>query len=644
MRNPTDVLKHLHEKSQDKTYRFQRLYRNLYNPEFYMLAYQNIYANGGSMTPGVDGTTMDGMGSKRIQRLIASLKDQSYQPKPARRTYIAKQNDPAKKRPLGIPSGDDKLVQEVIRMLLETIYEPIFSDYSHGFRPRRSCHTALTEIAHTFTGTTWFVEGDITACFDSFDHHVLIQLLRQRIDDEKFIALMWKFLKAGYMDQWQYNATYSGTPQGSGMSPVLANIYLHELDTFVGERQTTFDVGDNNHRKVNRAYYRMVDAATKYKRRNRKHWADMSESERRIRAKTLSAMKAKAVMMPPLEIGDTSFKRLKYVRYADDFIIGVIGSKADAEQIKAEIKAFLSERLHLTLSEEKTKITHSTDRARFLGYDITVSRSQSVKRQKNGVRRRVYYGNVMLYVPKEKWITKLRAYKAIRIKRDDVMGTERWKVLHRTELINRTDIDILHKYNAEVRGLYNYYRLAHNASIIGDFGSMMKYSMFKTFAAKYRTTVQKIKARYFHNGDFTVSYPTRAGMKQSVFYNSGYKRQTEPMYGQIDTLASYKRYSRSSSLAARIKAKCCELCGAERCEVEMHQVKRLKDLRGKSPWELMMLDKRRKTLAVCHTCHEQIHSCDTISKRQTDGEPDTARVVRPVREGGKLSTALVRNS
>ncbi len=213
MRNPIAVLKSLTEKSKDKNYRFQRLYRNLYNPEFYWLAYKNIYANKGSMTAGADGTTMDNMSDSRIERIICSLKSGDYKPKPARREYIAKKNS-KKKRPLGIPSGDDKLVQEVVRMILESIFETNFSKRSHGFRPKRSCHTALKQIHDTFTGAHWFVEGDIEACFDSFDHHVLIDLLRRRINDEAFIALMWKFLKAGYMEQWQYHKTYCGTPQG----------------------------------------------------------------------------------------------------------------------------------------------------------------------------------------------------------------------------------------------------------------------------------------------------------------------------------------------------------------------------------------------------------------------------------------------
>ena len=177
MRSPQNVLGSLSSKACNSNYQYQRLYRNLYNPDFYLLAYQRIQAKQGNMTAGTDGKT--------------------YQPAPARRTYIPKAN--GKKRPLGIPSFDDKLVQEVVRMILESIYEPTFLNTSHGFRPKRSCHTALQYVQKNFTGVKWFVEGDIKGCFDHVDHHVLVNILRRRIQDEHFIGLIWKFLKAGYM-------------------------------------------------------------------------------------------------------------------------------------------------------------------------------------------------------------------------------------------------------------------------------------------------------------------------------------------------------------------------------------------------------------------------------------------------------------
>lgn len=608
MRNPIEVLKHLSEKSHEPMYKFQRLYRNLYNPEFYWLAYRNIYANKGSMTPGADGTTMDGISDRRIARIIASLQDGSYHPSPARRTYIAKKSNPAKKRPLGIPSGDDKLVQEVVRMLLESIYEPNFSDRSHGFRPRRSCHTALIQLQHTFTGANWFLEGDITACFDSFDHHVLIDLLKKRIDDEKFIGLMWKFLKAGYMDQWEYHITYSGTPQGSGMSPILCNVYLHELDQYMAEYQAKFAKLEGSHRKVNREYGRLNAQTQRFKARNAQIWSNLSISERKRLAKELKQKRVALSKTQSQCFRDETYRSLQYVRYADDFLVGIIGGKQDAEQLKQNLAVFLKEQLGLTLSDSKTKITHTTQKARFLGFDITITRSQALRKNAKGQLRRAFYGNVMLYVPKEKWANKLLELKAIRVKTDE-KGKDHWRAAGRGDIFNRTDIEILSKYNAEVRGMYNYYRIADNVCVIGHFAGLMKHSMLRTFANKYRTKVRKIRERYERGGEFTVSYPTKGGIKTASFIK-GFRRDKMPLKGQVDMLPTYKKYDRVNSLKARIRAKTCELCGKTDCELEFHQVKRLKDLRGKNDWERRMLDMRRKTLAVCHECHESIQSCD----------------------------------
>jgi group II intron reverse transcriptase/maturase len=608
MRNPIAVLNSLSEKSQNEEYKFERLYRNLYNPEFYLLAYKNIYANGGSMTMGIDDSTLDGMSNKRIDRIIESIKNKSYKPKPARRTYIAKANS-NKKRPLGILSGDDKLVQEVVRLILESIYEPSFSSNSHGFRPKRSCHTALMQIQKTFTGATWFVEGDITACFDSFDHHILMNLLRKRIKDESFIALMWKFLKAGYVEQWQYHKTYSGTPQGSGISPILANVYLNELDKYMYEYKVKFDKGHSIQRKKSAEYERLRGTFRRFKKKNDKIWDKLTDDERKDKSKELKAQKTHVRTLIVNDPFDENYKAMQYVRYADDFIISIIGSKNDAMQVKADISKFVSEKLKLTLSEKKTKITHTSQKARFLGFDMKVSKSQDIKRKANGVKSRIYSGVLKLYVPHEKWESKLREYGAIKIINVE-QGKDIWKAIHRGELINKSDIEILSKYNSEIRGLYNYYSLACNACAIGKFASLMKYSMLKTFASKYRTKVSKIKVKYVVNDDFTVKYHTKAGEKQAVFYNQGFKKQSKPQFGQVDTLDYLKKYDKPNALARKIRSNTCELCGKSGVDIEIHQVKKLKDLTGKTEWEKLMLKKRRKTLAVCESCHGLIHECD----------------------------------
>ena len=606
MRSPEVILKNLGDKAKDKSYQFKRLYRNLYNPEMYLLAYQKIASSEGSMTAGTDGNTLDGMSMARVNRIIASLKDHSYQPQPAKRKYIAKKNS-SKKRPLGIQSGDDKLVQEVVKMILESIYEPVFSNKSHGFRPNRSCQTALKQIQNTFTGANWFVEGDIHACFDSFDHHVVIDLLKKRIDDEAFIQLIWKFLKAGYMEQWTFNRTYSGVPQGSGVSPVLANIYLHELDKFMENYAENFNT-EAKKKHFSTAYKSSVGKAYRYRKKGREIWDSLSDEEKKIRCKNLKELEMIEKSTTPYVYNDSNYKRVQYTRYADDFIIGVIGSKADAEAIKKDVKIFLQKALKLEMSDTKTKVTHTGDRARFLGYDITVSRVQTLQKASNGRVQRCQTGVVKLYVPREKWVGKLIEYKAMKIKINE-NEKERFVALHRGKLVNQSDIEILARYNAEVRGLYNYYSIANDSFKIGRFANVMKYSMYKTFACKYKTNVHEIKRRYCRNELFTVAYETRQGMKTTTFYRDGYKRkECATKFDNVSELPQFSKYAKTNTLKQRVERHTCELCQKDCRNLVIHQVKKLKDLKGNTEWVLLMRKRRRKTLVVCPECHNLIHS------------------------------------
>ena len=605
MRSPQNVLESLSSKACNSNYQYQRLYRNLYNPEFYLTAYQKIQAKQGSMTAGTDGKTVDGMGMKRINALIAKLKDFSYQPSPARRTYIPKAN--GKKRPLGIPSFDDKLVQEVVRMILESIYEPTFLNTSHGFRPKRSCHTALQYVQKNFTGVKWFVEGDIKGCFDHVDHHVLVNILRRRIQDEHFIGLIWKFLKAGYMEDWVYHNTYSGTPQGSIISPILANIYLNELDVFMAQYAQTFCQGDK--RRINPAYKKPLD-----KRRGKQEW--LKRNEHKISQEQKAAVKAEIDeinqylrTIPYVDPMDDGYKRLVYVRYADDFLIGVIGSKVDAKQVKADVGQFIRQQLHLELSQEKTLITHGSDFAQFLSFQITASTKQNSTRTKAGYIKRSYTGRIKLYVPKEKWLKRLLSYGALKIQYDKNNGNkEIWEPICRSGLRNLDDLEILNQYNAEIRGLHNYYRIAHNATVLNNFLYVMKYSMYKTFAGKYRTSMRKIIQKYTKNRDFVITYQGKSGEKSVVFYNQGMRRDTHVSATDPDIIGRARENRNYTSLVQRLRGCQCEWCGATDVEIEIHHVKKLKDLSGRAEWERHMIARRRKTMALCHNCHVKLHA------------------------------------
>lgn len=385
----------------------------------------------------------------------------------------------------------------------------------------------------------------------------------------------------------------------------MASIYLDMLDEFILDYKKRFDIGDNKHRKVNTQYNTVKYKYDKTKQKYAAQWQDMSDSEKTAALKEIKHCRLETLKRPYLTQCDTEYKRIQYCRYADDFILGVIGSKKDAEKIKADIKIFLDEKLKLELSEEKTKITHTSKLARFLGYDITISRSESFKRNKKGVLKREFKGRVNLYVPHEKWVNKLKEYGAIKIVMDKE-GKEFWKTIHRGKLINFRDIEIISKYNSEIRGLYNYYCMANNASVIGKFAYFMEYSMYKTYANKYRTTMTKIINKYKRDRKFVVPYKTKSGMKLCEFYNKGFKRIKKAEL-DVDTLPAYKKYDRPNTIAARLKRGICELCGVKSDRIRMHHVRKLKELKGNSEWERTMIKMRRKTLAVCKECHDLIH-------------------------------------
>ena len=596
----------LKSKACNGNYKYQRLYRNLYNPQFYLLAYQRIQANPGNMTAGTDGKTIDGMGIKRINALIEKVRDFSYQPHPARRTYIPKAN--GKMRPLGIPSFDDKLIQEVVRLILESIYEPTFSNQSHGFRMGRSCHTALKYVQKYFTGTKWFVEGDIKGCFDNVDHHVLMHILRKRIADEHFIGLLWKFLKAGYMEDWNYHNTYSGTPQGSIISPILANIYMNELDNYMQEYANRFNCGER--RKINPAFKKKLDICRGKEQRLKRNAAKMSDEEKEQLTAEIKALRRSLRSMPYSDQMDENYKRVFYVRYADDFLIGVIGSKADAEQIKKDVGSFIRENLHLEMSEEKTLITYGHNFAKFLGYEITVSKDGFNKKTKTGFTRRVNNGKVLLYVPHDKWLKRLLTYDALKIKYDKQHDNkEVWEPVRRSRLLHLDDLEILNQYNAEIRGLYNYYRLANNVSVLNNFYYVMRYSMLKTFAGKYRTRISRIIRKYRKGKDFAVEYLQKNGkVGQTLFYNKGFRRDTKVGKENPDIVARAVENYGSNSLIKRLKANKCEWCGAENVPLEMHHIRKLKDLKGRKQWEIAMIGRKRKTMALCISCHDKLHA------------------------------------
>lgn len=601
MRNPINVLSSLQEHSSQPYYEFSRLYRNLYNRDFFLLAYENIYANEGNMTEGTDGKTIDSMSLERIDTLIDSLKSEQYQPKPSKRTYIKKKN--GKMRPLGIPSFDDKLVQEVLRMILQALYEGHFETSSHGFRPKKSCHTALNSIQKSFTGAKWFVEGDIQGFFDNIDHKLMIGILSKRIKDEKFLRLICKFLKAGYLEDWKFHKTYTGTPQGGIISPILANIYLDQFDKFMNSLKTNFDEGEARARLP-----QSQKLANRTATLRRKIKAETCELTKQDLEDELKATQKELFSRPLSDPMDDRYKRLQYIRYADDFLIGVIGSKEDARNIKETVALYLKEQLNLDLSHEKTLITNSSDKAKFLGYEIYVRKTNAMKRDKNGRKTRSLNGSVCLAVSMDTIRNKLLEYGAMTIERT-VYGKENFKPKARYYLKDNDDLEILDRYNSEIRGIRNYYSIANNSSIVNTFGYIMQYSMFKTYATKYQSSVAKVTKKMRKGKEFGVTYKDKKGKIQTrLFYHEGFARKKLKFTETVDILPRMAMYSSRTSLKNRLEARQCHHCGKENCVIEIHHVRKLKDLQGKNSVELFMIARRRKTIALCVECHKNLHS------------------------------------
>ncbi|HJT56696.1 MAG TPA: reverse transcriptase domain-containing protein [Ktedonobacteraceae bacterium] len=555
----------------------------MYNPNLYLAAYGKLYRNKGAMTEGTTEETVEGMSQEKIERTIEALRDGTFQWQPVRRVSIPKKD--GKKRPLGLPDWPSKMVQEVMRLVLNAYYEPQFSEYSHGFRPERGCHTALRQIKK-WDGTTWFIEGDISKCFDRLDHQILLSILEEKIHDEPFIRLISELLEAGYLEDWKFYATLSGTPQGGVLSPLLANIYLDKLDKYI-EQELIPEYTKGNRRRKNPAYQELVGIIHRRRKQGRTEEAKL--------------LKQQMQQLPSLDPEDPDFRRLKYVRYADDFLLGFIGPRSAAEEIKHKLEVYLREQLKLELSQAKTLITHArTEKARFLGYEVQVLHND--RKQTNG--RRSVNGQIGLQVPRDVIDQTCQDY------------MEEGKPIHRPELLKNTVLTIVSTYQAEYRGLVEYYRLAHDLS--QKFTRLkwtMERSLIKTLAAKLQITGLQVYKRY--QATIEVKGKPYKGLRVTV-EREGRKPLVAdwggiPLTWNIGATLNdqpERIWNTRSELEERLLADTCEYCGVhERCQV--HHVRALKDLqvKGRQPkphWMVLMAAHQRKTMVVCKTCHEDI--------------------------------------
>lgn len=583
-----------------KGYPIRDLYRLMCkSKDIWKLAYANIYANKGAITKGIDDNTLSGFSMSRVENIIQALKEQRYKFKPVRRIHIPKKNGSL--RPLGIATGDDKLVGEVGRIILERIYEPVFSNWSHGFRPHRSCHTALEQIQHAWTGVKWLIEIDIEKFFDTVNHKIMVNLLKNKIRDKGFLQLIKAMLKAGYLQDWKFHNTYSGTPQGGISSPMLSNIYLHELDKWIEEFRNEFDVGKT--RPANPEYNKLAIRRCRIRKKIDKvgKYPELIKEHQKL---------GKAMRQIPSGItsgGD--YKRLRYCRYADDFLIGIIGTKADANTVKRKTEGFLEETLALKISEDKSEIVHAEKGVQFLSYHVHTRRSgKELKMKIHGshTTRRTVTGGISLQVPRQKLIDFNTKY-----------GYGDWyqnEPKHRTELMNSSDVEIITTYNAELRGLANYYSLADDMKAkLGKLFYLATYSLTKTLAGKHKTKQTTILKKLKQGNELIYRYNvSREERKIKVFK----LQHIKPNANELDEMPNpIHLVIARTEMVHRLNAQQCEYCGRTDMPVQVHHVGKLKDLKDKKNllhWQKVLIARNRKTIFLCsstkESCHYLLHS------------------------------------
>jgi group II intron reverse transcriptase/maturase len=571
------------------------LYSLLYRPELYVLAYERIKSKPGNMTAGSDGKTLDGFSLQVITDLIASLRDEGFQFQPARRTYIPKAN--GNLRPLGIPSPLDKVVQEALRLILEAIYDSprgaYFLDCSHGFRPNRSCHTALREFSNHWAGVTWIIEGDIKSCFDEIDHHVLVSLLGKKISDGRFLNLIWKALRAGYLWGQERRDTLTGSPQGSIISPILANVYLHELDEFLEQLCRKYEKGQSRRRLPE------YDCILK----QRRYWLKKTSG---VFTPHIKELTKRMRSLPSGDPADSDYIRVRYLRYADDWIVGVIGPKHLAEAIRDEIRHFLKDRLKLELSQEKTRITHAkTEEATFLGTRLSVGKAHRAEAKIASQRSA---GGRMFKRRVTGWLPTLNAPTpelVERLHRKGFCDAEGYPTSQKRWLLLDAD-QIIRLYNSILRGLLNYYRSVDNFASLSRIQYILRYSLAKTLAHKYRRTMAEMFRR--HGRNLRFEWQLRDGGRKSVDFaeNSDWTVKTDAFAAHppnLDLLGWHTQLRTRSKLGFP-----CLICGATE-NVEMHHVRHIRKMGVRKPkgFQTVLRALNRKQIPVCEGCHAKIH-------------------------------------
>lgn len=586
-------MEHLHTLAvADQTKRFSQLWDNMISEMWLTQAWEEIRSNQGSQTPGIDRRTGEDIDLDRIHQLSKKLHEGTYRPKSVRRVYIPKRN--GKLRPLGIPTIEDRLVQQALRMVLEPIFEADFLPCSHGFRQGHSPHTALRDVARMYPRVSWVIEGDIVGCFDNIPHNGLLKAVARRMADGKVMSIVSAFLKAGYMENWQFHKTYSGTPQGGIISPLLCNIFLHQLDAYMENLGANRVQTKREQHQRRNPEYRRIESSIQRSRKNLR-----GNPDRQVRNQLLDRLQELEKEMRHTPYFDARHQaKLGYVRYADDFVILVNGTKEDAIDQKGKVERLLKD-MGLTLSEEKTRITHWGEPVMFLGYNI-----------QGEMRPRGVQIRATLSIPKEK------------------ERTIRRELLRVASYHHIPEIDAMLTMSAKFRGWSNYYKYANEPSEVFERISRKMWWFYAHFLArKQRQSIRQL-----------LTWAHKTGREKVVKKGNGVGRGTftipvgkkeiyldifPPKTAEIKVVANEgtwtvdlkhvnpTNWNKGRSAATRLTALArsegmCERCGENPAQ-HIHHTKRMKTKRTMLAKIASDKDQREQAKALCKECHLEVH-------------------------------------
>lgn len=579
-------------------YVFKNIRPIIADPEFLMYAYSLIKSKPGNMTPGLDKETLDGLNLGYFKSLGKEIGSGSLKFKPARRIDIPKPKGGT--RPLSVASPRDKIVQSAMKIILEAVFEPNFADFSHGFRPRRGTHTAIFQARGLFTEVNWFIEADISKCFDTLPQDLMIREVRKRIDDQTFIDLIYKSFKAGYIDStraFKIPQVGSPLPEGVGsiISPILCNILFNLLDEWLIEYSDNFSRGTR--KKSNPVYTKFI-RGMKNRRPSEKKSTRTYIHQNKIR---------------PLIGADPNFKRMRYIRYADDFIIGICGSAQDCLKIKNDMATFLKDKLGLELSLAKTLITSAIgNKAHFLGFDISITpyskrRLAWSKRSDGTMRLTAQTSRPQLLAPIKKIVAKLES-KAYCKNGQNGTPTRVGRLIHMSLPM------IINHYLAIGRGILNYYSCADNFTRLkARVTYILKYSCALTFASKLKLiTAKKVFSKYGYN--LVVSEEFKGILKVVAQFDDKELYNIKPGFRlnnmAYDPLSMIEFAAKTFPRSKKIFEGECKVCGSKD-KLEVHHVKHLRKQnrpdRKSDYMTNLMRQMNRKQILLCQNCHIKVH-------------------------------------